>query len=326
MEAVSPFDVTVVCSTYNRQPRLAHLLDALEAQTYPVDKFEVVIVDDGSSDTTSEYVANFAATSQLNLRLVTLPSNTGRSAGRNTGWRAAQAPVVAFTDDDCAPAPQWLEAGMGAMSAGATIVVGRTMPNPAHAANKGVFSRTQNVDRESGVRYMHTCNIFYRTADLAAVGGLDAAFNKKGGEDTDLGWRVLDHGGSVAFAEDAVVLHDITKGSFGAAVKEVAMWRDIPRVVKRHPHRARPLLVHRLFWKKSHEYVLLGELGLVVAVALRTPIPLLLFAPWLYWRGQRMPLVRGRRRFVYLPHAFVIDAVEVVTMVRGSARSKTLVL
>lgn len=319
-------DVSVVCSTYNRAHRLADMLPALEAQTYPHDRFEVVIVDDGSTDNTSEFVEKFAASATIDVRLVSLPQNTGRSAGRNTGWRAAHAPVIAFTDDDCAPSPEWLAAGMALMTGDTTVVVGRTMPNPAHSANKGVFSRTQNVDRDSGTRYMHTCNIFYRRDDLEAVGGLDAAFNKKGGEDTDLGWRVLDRGGSVAFAEDAVVLHDITKGSFTAAVKEAAMWRDIPRVAKRHPKRARPLLVHRLFWKKSHEYVLLGEVGLVVAVVLRNPIPLLAFLPWLYWRGQRMPLVRGRRRFLYLPHAFVIDAVEVVTMVRGSAHSKTLVL
>ena len=201
------------------------------------------------------------------------------------------------------------------------------MPNPAHAHNSGPFSRTQNVDRDSGTRYMHTCNVFYQRADLEAVGGLDAAFNKKGGEDTDLGWRVLDRGGRVTFAEDAVVLHDVTKGSFRSAVREAAMWRDIPRVAARHPKRARPLLVHGLFWKRSHEYVLFAEAGLIVSVVVRNPIPLLAALPWLYWRGKRMPIVRGpRRRFLYLPHAFVIDAVEVVTMVRGSVRSKTLVL
>jgi glycosyltransferase involved in cell wall biosynthesis len=319
-------DVSVVCSTYQRAQRLASLLAAIEAQTYPHDKFEVVIVDDGSTDGTSEYVEKFAADSSLTVRLVSLPSNTGRSAGRNTGWRAARGRVIAFTDDDCSPSPDWLSAGMAAMAEGATIVVGRTMPNPAQSGNSGPFSRTQNVDRESGTRYMHTCNVFYLRSDLEATGGFDPAFNKKGGEDTDLGWRLLDRGASVAFAEDAVVLHDVTKGSFRAAVREASMWRDIPRVAARHPKRARPLLVHGLFWKRSHEYVLLAELGVVVAVVLRNPLPLLAFAPWLYWRGKRMPMVRGRRRFVYLPHAFVIDAVEVVTMVRGSARSKTLVL
>lgn len=319
-------DVSVVCSTYQRAHRLPNLLAALEAQTYPAERFEVVIVDDGSTDGTSQLVEAFAANSRLDLRLVSLPKNTGRSAGRNTGWRAARAPVIAFTDDDCSPSPGWLESGLHALKGDVTVVVGRTAPNPAQAGNSGVFSRSQNVDRESGMRYMHTCNIFYRRADLEAVGGLDAAFNAKGGEDTDLGWRVLDHGGNVVFAEDALVFHDVTKGNFRGAVREASLWRDIPRVAARHPHRVRPLLVHGVFWKKSHEYVLLAEAGVVAAALLRSPVPLLAFVPWLIWRGHRMPIVRGRRRFFYIPHAFVIDAVEVVTMVRGSARNKTLVL
>lgn len=324
---IDTFDVSVVCSTYQRADRLPALLAGLEAQTFPRERFEVVIVDDGSNDGTSARVASFAETSSLNLRLVTLPRNTGRSAGRNAGWRAATGRLVAFTDDDCVPAPGWLAAGVDAFVGDARVVVGRTRPNPAHEANKGPFSRTQDVDEASGTQFMHTCNVFYRRDDLASVDGFDDAFNAKGGEDTDLGWRVLENGGSVVFAPDAVVLHDITPGNFASALREAGMWRDIPRIAARHPDKVRPLLIHRVFWKRSHEYVVLAEVGVVAALLLRHFFPLVAVVPWLYWRGKQKPLARGKwNRVRFLPHAFVLDAVEVTTMVRGSAKNRTFVL
>lgn len=321
-------EISVVCSTYNRAGRLARLVEALEAQTLDKTRFEVVLVDDGSPDATAQTLRDLAAATSLQMRLVLLDRNVGRSAARNAGWRDARAELIAFTDDDCAPAPGWLEAGLAAMQDPAVgIVVGPTVPDPAQSGNAGVFSRTQSTNERSATLYMHLCNIFYRRADLEAVDGIDAAFNAKGGEDTDLGWRMLDRGLQIAFAPDALVLHDVTKGSFGIALREALSWRDIPRVTKRHPHRTRPLLVHRVFWKRSHEYVLLAGTSFVVAVALRNVVPVVGVLPWLYLRVKKSPMARGKvERFKYLPHAFVIDAAEVTTMVRGSVKNRTFVL
>jgi GT2 family glycosyltransferase len=317
-----------VCSTYSRADRLAGLLGALERQTFNPERFEVVIVDDASTDNTREVLAAFAARSPLQLRVVGLDQNRGRAGGRNAGWQAARAPIVAFTDDDCAPDPGWLQRGYDALSSGARIVVGRTEPNPAHADNRGAFSRTQKIGETSAKRFFQTCNIFYRRTDLVAADGFDEAFCTKGGEDTDLGWRILDSGGEVAFAPDALVLHDITKGTFRAALREASSWLDIPLVVRRHPAHARPLLVHRIFWKKTHELVLLASGGVVLAAALRNPIPLLAALPWVRFRLQKWPIVQGSwpARAKYLPHALLIDVVEVAAMVRGSLRSRVFVL
>ncbi|MBA2607501.1 MAG: hypothetical protein H0U92_01015, partial [Actinobacteria bacterium] len=210
---------------------------------------------------------------------------------------------------------------------GTSVVVGRTAPNPAQLGNTGPFSRTQKVNEVSGPRYLNTCNIFYRRADVEAVGGFDERFETKGGEDTDLGWRVLDRGGDVTFADNALVLHDVFAGSFRSAFKEAVTWRDIPLVAARHPKRARPLLVHRVFWKKSHEYVLLAVGAMAAGAVTRNALPLVGVLPWLWFRIKKSPLDRGKvTRFKYLPHAFVIDAVEVTTMVRGSVKNRTFVL
>lgn len=323
------FDVSVVCSSYNRATRLRSLLAGLEAQTLDASRFEVVIVDNGSGDDTQATLREFAASTRLNLRVVTIEQNRGASGGRNAGWRAATADLVAFTDDDCVPAPTWLASGLAVFGdLRPAVLVGRTIPNPAQTHITGPFMRTQTVTEELGKKYMNTCNIFYRRADLEAVDGFDERFETKGGEDTDLGWRVLDRGGAVAFSEDALVLHDVNKGSFKAAVKEAITWRDIPLVAKRHPKRARPLLVHRLFWKKTHEYVLVAFVSVGATVAIRNVIPMVGVLPWVYYRLRKNPLTRSSKvdRFRYLPHAMAIDALEVTTMVRGSVKNRTFVL
>lgn len=323
---VSAPDVSVVCSSYQRAHKLRSLFAGLETQTLPRDRFEVIVVNNGSTDDTAEVLESIVATSPLSVRVVTLDRNAGAGGGRNAGWRAANAPVVAFTDDDCVPEPTWLEAGLEAMAGpDASIVVGRTEPNPEQLHNTGAFSRTQRVTEASGTRYFNTCNIFYRRADLEACGGFDPRFRHKGGEDTDLGWRVLDSGAAAVFAPDAVVLHDVSVGSFRAALREAGTWLDIPLVTRRHPVRARPLLIHRLFWKKTHELVIIAVGGVALAAVLRNPLPLVAAIPWVRFRLRSWPIDKDRP-VAYLPHAFLIDVVEVSAMVRGSIRNRALVL
>jgi GT2 family glycosyltransferase len=322
-------DVSVVCSTYQRSARVRLLLAALEGQTLDKDRFEVVIVNNGSTDDTAATLAEIARDTKLTLRPLTIEVNQGASGGRNAGWRAATAPLVAFTDDDCAPTPEWLAALLDAEKAtGAGIVVGRTLPNPAQKQNEGIWSRTQTVNSKNGTTFFNTCNILYRRADLEAVGGFDQEFRTKGGEDTDLGWCVEELGTTAVFAEDALVFHDIAKGSFKAALREASTWVDIPRVTKKHRVRAKPILAYRFFWKPSHAWVLVALASFGASAATRTGFGLVGVLPWVYWRTRKNPLFRGSKaqRPLYLPHAFLLDTVELTTMVRGSVRHRTLVL
>jgi glycosyltransferase involved in cell wall biosynthesis len=89
---------------------LPALLDALAAQTLPAHAVEVVVVDDASTDGTAALVA-----ADRSARLVRLPRRAGSYAARNHGAAVARAPVLAFTDADCRPAPDWLERGLVAL-------------------------------------------------------------------------------------------------------------------------------------------------------------------------------------------------------------------
>jgi GT2 family glycosyltransferase len=99
---------SVIVCTYNRAQLLKRLLESLSCQTAPVDTFEIVVVDDGSGDNTSE-VCRMMMERMPNLKYLAMGSNSGLSAAGNRGTAAARGQYLLFTDDDCIPDPGWVE-------------------------------------------------------------------------------------------------------------------------------------------------------------------------------------------------------------------------
>lgn len=159
------------------------------------------------------------------------------------------------------------------------------------------------------------------------MGGFDDTIRAKGGEDTDLGWRICDLGREAVFVGDAHVFHDVSPSRFRSALREAATMVDIPRVKVVHPERAREKLHQGVFWKATHPMALFGLTGIVAALVLRRASGLLTMLPWVWCRLSRSPLpVSRKKRLFLLPHAFAIDAVEISTMLRGSIKHRTFML
>ncbi len=315
--------VAVVVPTHGRADRLTRLVRALEKQTLPADRFEVVVVDDCSPDDTAAVLDDLVTTSPLRLHVLRQSQRSGPAAARNRGWRDSDAPVIAFTDDDCVPEPEWLEQGLGAMADSARLVVGRTLPpDDQLALTRQPFSRAMVVD---SARFFETCNVFYRRVDLEAAGGFDERFRRPSGEDTRLGLSVTDLGVTPVYAVDAVVRHDVRPGDLSATLRETLRWVDLPLVLKGRPT-ARPSLTHRwIFWKPTHPPAILAALGL--ALGARWRLALLLCLPWLAHRLRTAPLAPDPvRRVAALPGGLVLDLTEVAVMARGSLRHRTLLL
>jgi GT2 family glycosyltransferase len=324
-EAVErPPRVSVAVSTYQRAAALPRLVEALERQTLPLSDFEVVIADNGATDDTPAVLRRLQAESLLDIRVVRAEKNRGPAAGRNLAWRAAHAPTIAFTDDDCRPQPDWLAAGLTAL-AGAAVVVGRTEPPPEQLwLEDGPFARVVRVEE---ARFFETCNVFYRRSDLEAAGGFDETFLTPAGEDTDLALRIRPRGEGVVFAPDALVYHDIRPSDFVAAAREALRWTDIPRVIRLHPEMRARLLHGRFFWRASHPRAIAAFAGIMLALSRRSALPLSLTFPWLHYRVVTAPLCPGpRRRWLVLAPGLVLDLIEVGVMARGSVRHRTLVL
>ncbi len=154
--------VTVVVPVKNRAALLEQLLDALAVQTYT--DFETIVVDDGSTDGSGD-----AARKRTNVgRKVCVLQGAGEGAvkARNLASKQANGEILAFTDSDCIPHPDWLLNGVAAMEEGYDVVNGFTRPT------RGV--RPLERSMESGTEGLFpTCNMFYRREAFTRVGGFD---------------------------------------------------------------------------------------------------------------------------------------------------------
>ncbi len=310
--------VSVVLATCDRAERLSRALAAISAQDFD-DSFEVIVVDDASHDGTPRLLADAETGSGIeHLRVIRREVRGGPGAARNTGWRSAIAPLVAFTDDDCEPTPGWLRAIVGAATVGPSAMVqGLTLPNTAERHRLGPFARTLDV-RALGPWYP-AANMAYGRDLLQRLDGFDEKLSR--GEDTDLAWRAQELGADPILAPGAIVEHAVFELGVAGQLRLTAAWMPAFRNFKRHPALRRAL--HRgLFWKPTHPALLAALCG--VALSRRFPPAILLTVPYLRLLAARATADGAPLGGVaFYP---IVDATEIATALVGSTRAGTLVL
>ncbi|MDR7409595.1 MAG: glycosyltransferase family 2 protein [Armatimonadota bacterium] len=187
--------ITVVVPAYNAAGVLGNCLQHLAEQDYPKELYEVVVVDDGSTDGTRQVVQDCARRLDLPLRYVR-QDNSGLAAARNAGARLASYPVVLFLDPDMWAQPQLLRAHARHYDGGRVAVQGTRLLHPA--AKVTPFMETKELlpdltrRRRVGLSPYHTVmsNFSLRAEDLWSVGGFDEAFRGYGWEDIEMGFRL----------------------------------------------------------------------------------------------------------------------------------------
>lgn len=202
---------SVIIPSYNRRATLEMVLAGLAAQTLPGERFEVIVVLDGSSDDSPAMLARWREAGRIrNLRWIEQP-NSGQAAARNNGAEAARAPILVFIDDDVVPEPEMLEAHLRWYDGdepltvlGDCLVVRERRESLYHlmvwAWWEDMYRTRALPGRRPGVRDFCAGNFSLRRADLLRVGGFDTAFRGYGGEDYELGHRLLRNG--VRFVAD----------------------------------------------------------------------------------------------------------------------------
>lgn len=314
--------VCVVVSAYNRSGLLPGLVHALQDQT--VGDFEAVLVDNGSVDDTGARLHELTATDSR-FQVLSVVHNRGPARARNLGWRAATAPLVAFTDDDCAPEPDWLAALLEAGD-DAEIVQGRTLPA---GDREGWFDRSQTIRRWSG--RFETCNLLVPRDRLEQLEGFSERFRIAMGEDTDLGLRAVASGATTGFADGAVVRHHVWPSGFGEFLRQRRRYAEHVELMKVNPA-ARDLLRWRLVVRRSHLVVwALLPVGGLAAAAGFPWFPLAPAALVLGWVGMTTYRSRHRpfpwpRRLGYCLLQFLGYAYETGCFARMSVRYRTLVV
>lgn len=226
--------VSVVVPTYRRPELLLRCLAALAAQTLDPSEYEVIVADDGADDSTRGSVEAFAGAAAARIHYRPVRERHGPAAARNEGARAARAPVIAFTDDDCLPDANWLREGLAAIEAGADAAGGRiVVPLPQRPTD---FERdTSGLERAE----FATANVFCRRAAFEEVGGFEESFTAAWREDSDLHFQLLRAGYSVGRAERAVVVHPARAARWGVSLWHQRKTQFNALLRRRHPELCR---------------------------------------------------------------------------------------
>ena len=196
--------ISVVVACYNAARTLAPCLDSLAHLNYP--DYEVLVVDDGSTDATPQIVSQYKALRSLRQ------DHLGLSAARNAGIAASTGEIVAFTDADCRADEDWLYYLAGDLLRGSFVGIGghNLLPQDDSAiaaavmASPGGPAHVMLTDRLA--EHIPGCNMaFYKWA-LAEIGCFDPIFDRAG-DDVDLCWRLQQRGWQIGFSPGGFVWH-----------------------------------------------------------------------------------------------------------------------
>lgn len=251
-------DLSVVVPVHDGAATIGECLRALTSQTPRDLAYEVIVVDDGSTDATAAIVES------TGVRLVQQPQS-GAGAARNTGWRTATGSWIAFTDADCVPSRSWLRELVAAVdrsggedpcfgAAGRTIGHRSATPAARYADLAGALDARRHLAHPV-YPFAPTANVMYRRDALDAVGGFDERYVTY--EAADLHTRLREHtGGDAVFAPRAVVLH-----------RHRATWGDYWRQQRAYGRGYAQFCRWRAGWSAADELRAMGRIGRAAARA-----------------------------------------------------------
>lgn len=288
--------VSVVIPAYNAAATIGECMTALDRQSIPRTEYEVIVVDDGSTDATADIAARHGA-------LVLKQPNSGPAVARNKGIAAALGAIVLFTDADCAPAADWIQQMIAPLvDSRISGVKGVYRTRQANLAAR--FIQIEYEDRydytacSEYVDFVDTYAAGYRRDALLDSGGFDTHFPFASVEDQELSFRLAEAGHKMVFNPQAIVYHRHPESwrRYAQRKYKIGYWKTL--VLRLHPSKAwrdthtpwnlklqmvlaavsAPLALLSL-WAQAY----LWPLGVVVGVFVVSAIPFLVKA----WRRDR---------------------------------------
>jgi GT2 family glycosyltransferase len=227
---------TIQLCTYNRAALLERVLDACFEQTVADDAYEVVLVNDGSTDDTPRVIEG--ARKRANCAFIVVDqANAGLAKARNAGIARASGERIIFIDDDVLPLPNFVAEHLRAQERHRDAIV------------RGGAIEVEKLDdlpppiwsiRNYSGNYFWTTNVSVPLATIRAIGGFDESFSEYGWEDIDVGLRLRRAGVRAIFHPQALVYHVKPRPRASSVEKMVrqarAQARTAVRLVRRHPH------------------------------------------------------------------------------------------
>lgn len=248
---INKVDATVIIPTYRRSSMLYRTLTALEAQKNAAYSFEVVVVDDGSHDSTAEVLHRFSQQTALAVKYLCLPENRGPAAARNRALELARGRLIIIIGDDIEPGPDLLERHIRwhaqhphetqALLGYVTWPTGMKSNPFMRWLEKGGsafyfgYRKMKNGDEIDPARYFYTCNVSLKRSMLSKAGLFDESFPYASHEDLELGYRLRKAGMRLYFNRSvkACHWHYLTVRSIAGRVYLMGFcanmyWRKVP--------------------------------------------------------------------------------------------------
>jgi glycosyltransferase involved in cell wall biosynthesis len=312
---------SVIVPARNARETLPRTLEALAGQDF-AGAYEVIVVDDGSTDDTAE----LARRAPGEVRVLTRQP-AGPGAARNAGATAAGGAALAFCDADVFPTPGWLRAGLGAL-AHADLIQGRVLPDPG--TGLGPFDRTIWVTSATGL--WEAANMFVSRALFERVGGfpdgIRPARGKALAEDVLFGYRAVRAGARTEFCGEALAHHAVFARGPRAYVSERRRLAYFPAMARAAPELRERFLYRHAFLNARTAKLDLALAGAAIALAARSPWPLLTAAPYL--RAVHADALRARDQgakwWQVAPADVAADVVGASALAAGSVRYRAPVL
>lgn len=262
---MSKLKASIVVPALNAGATINGCLQALARQSLPPSEYEVIVVDDGSSDSTRERVVEYEA------KLLT-QGHQGPAVARNLGAAQARGEIVLFTDADCMPISDWIETMLAPFSddqiAGAKGVY-RTRQKElvARFVQLEYEDKYDLMRKERYIDFIDTYSAAYRKEVFHNNGGFDPAFPRASGEDVEFSYRLAERGYKMVFVPQAIVYHHHVDSLWNYLKRKfyVGYWRVL--MYRKHPSK---------IWKDSHTPQLLKvQVGLVLLFFALCPFVLL---------------------------------------------------
>ena len=195
--------------TYNSGDSLIKTVKSLYEQTYHKDKYEVIVIDDGSTDGTSKFIQELQNKYSVNLKYF-FQKNKGPAAARNSGINIASGDIVAFIDSDCIAEKDWIQEISKWYENNRVAGIGGTIKAKPSDSRVGQYcayvkmNERPEIDK-TGIVYLVTANASFRKEYLKQIGGFDERYNFPGGEDMDLCHRLRMQGYVLKYNRNAEV-------------------------------------------------------------------------------------------------------------------------
>jgi len=227
--------ISVVIPAHHASEDLGACLEALQRQTVPREQYEIIVVNDGPVDAAVEAIADHQGATFLSQ------PQRGAAAARNLGAKHAQGEILLFTDADCIPESNWIEAMIAPFAdqetAGVCGVVRthQTGPIPRFIQLEYDY-RYRNIARHNQIDFVNTGTAGYRRQVFMDSGGFREEL--LGAEDAELSFRLANEGHRMVFAPEAIVYHSHPESIWEYARRKYhySFWRMT--VYRRYPHKA----------------------------------------------------------------------------------------